>query len=165
MEVRLHMLVWISQAWSTLMRNFPSHRIFVFLFNNNSSEEAIPAVLCCALSRLVVSDSLRPHGLCSPPGSSVRGILQAILERVAMPSSRGSSQQGSNLGLDPHYKWILYHLSHHGGSIPAVEQVISEHLSHQKQSVFPPFLALWCESLPLAQRHLLCNSQVGWQSH
>ena len=30
---------------------------------------------------------------CSPPGFSVRGILQArILERVAMPSSRGSSR-------------------------------------------------------------------------
>ena len=30
---------------------------------------------------------------CSPPGSSVHGILQArILERVAMPSSRGSSR-------------------------------------------------------------------------
>ena len=30
---------------------------------------------------------------CSPPVSSVRGILQArILEWVAMPSSRGSSQ-------------------------------------------------------------------------
>ena len=30
---------------------------------------------------------------CSLPGSSVQGILQArILERVAMPSSRGSSQ-------------------------------------------------------------------------
>ena len=29
---------------------------------------------------------------CSPPGSSVNGILQArILESVAMPSSRGSS--------------------------------------------------------------------------
>ena len=30
---------------------------------------------------------------CSPPGSSVRGILRArILEWIAMPSSRGSSQ-------------------------------------------------------------------------
>ena len=29
---------------------------------------------------------------CSPPGSSVHGILQArILEQVAMPSSKGSS--------------------------------------------------------------------------
>ena len=36
--------------------------------------------------------SLQPHD-CSPPGSSVHGILQArILEWVAMPSSRGSSQ-------------------------------------------------------------------------
>ena len=33
---------------------------------------------------------------CSPPGSSVLGILQArTLERVAMPSSRGSSQPRS----------------------------------------------------------------------
>ena len=33
----------------------------------------------------VVSDSLQPHGLCSPPGSSVRGIFQArILESVAI---------------------------------------------------------------------------------
>ena len=33
---------------------------------------------------------------CSPPGSSVHGILQArILEWVAMPSSRGSSQPGT----------------------------------------------------------------------
>ena len=30
---------------------------------------------------------------CSPPGASVHGVLQArILEWVAMPSSRGSSQ-------------------------------------------------------------------------
>ena len=37
--------------------------------------------------------TLRDRTDCSPPGSSVRGILQArILERVAMPSSRGSAQ-------------------------------------------------------------------------
>ena len=36
---------------------------------------------------------------CNPPGSSVHGILQArILEWVAIPFSRGSSQ----LGLNPH---------------------------------------------------------------
>ena len=40
----------------------------------------------------VVSDSVQPYGLYSPPGSSVHGILQArILEWVAMLSSRGSS--------------------------------------------------------------------------
>ena len=38
-----------------------------------------------------MSDSLQPHG--SLPGSSVHGILQAsILEWVAIPFSRGSSQ-------------------------------------------------------------------------
>ena len=47
--------------------------------------------LCCAQSP-VMPDSLRPMD-CSPPGSSVYGILQArILEWVAMPSTRGSSQ-------------------------------------------------------------------------
>ena len=41
---------------------------------------------------------------CSPPGSSVRGILQArILEWVAMPSFRGSSRHGDLLdpGIEP----------------------------------------------------------------
>ena len=43
-------------------------------------------------SRLVVSDSLWPMD-CSPPGSSVHGILQArILEWVAISFPRGSSQ-------------------------------------------------------------------------
>ena len=50
---------------------------------------------------------------CSPPVSSVHGILQArILGWVAISSSRGSSlTQGSNLGL-LHCRQILYHLSH-----------------------------------------------------
>ena len=48
--------------------------------------------LCACSVAPVVSDSLWLMD-CSPPGSSVHGILQArILEWVAMPSSRGSSQ-------------------------------------------------------------------------
>ena len=48
--------------------------------------------VCAVPSCSVVSYSLQPKD-CSPPGSSVHGILQArILEWVAMPSSRGSSQ-------------------------------------------------------------------------
>ena len=44
------------------------------------------------LSHSVVSDSLRPVD-CSPPSSSVHGILQArILEWVAISFSRGSSR-------------------------------------------------------------------------
>ena len=49
--------------------------------------------LCVCVNHSVMSDSLQPHGLYSPPGSSVPGILQArILEWDAMPSSRVSSQ-------------------------------------------------------------------------
>ena len=52
-----------------------------------------------SVSRSVVSDSLQPHGYSSLPGSSVRGILQArILEWVAIPFSRGSSNPGIEPG-------------------------------------------------------------------
>ena len=52
---------------------------------------------------------------CSLPSSSMHGTLLArILEWVAIPFSRGSSQpQGSNPGLS-HCGWILYHRSHQG---------------------------------------------------
>ena len=45
---------------------------------------------------------------------TIHGILQArILEWVAIPFSRGSSQPSSQTRL-PHCRWILYHLSHQG---------------------------------------------------
>ena len=55
---------------------------------------------------------------CSQPGSSVHGILQAIiLEWVATPSSRASSQStDGNPGL-LHCRQSLYHLSHQGNPI------------------------------------------------
>ena len=65
--------------------------------------------VCVAQSCLTLRDSVD----CSPPGSSVHGILQArILEWVAMPFSRGSSQSRdwtcvsyvSCIG-----QWFLYH--------------------------------------------------------
>ena len=53
---------------------------------------------------------------CSPPGSSVHGILQArILEWVAIPFSTGSSWPGIEPGL-LHCRQILYCLSHQEGS-------------------------------------------------
>ena len=49
---------------------------------------------------------------CSPPGSSVHGILQArILEWVAMPFSRESSRPRDGT---QHCRWILYQLSYQG---------------------------------------------------
>ena len=69
--------------------------------------------LCACVSRSVVSDSLRPHGLQRTPGSSVHGILQArILECVAMASSRGSSRLRDWTRVSCNDRWILYHLSH-----------------------------------------------------
>ena len=51
---------------------------------------ALPLVLCLVAQ---LCPTLCNPMDCSPPGSSVHGILQTrILEWVAMPSSRGSSQ-------------------------------------------------------------------------
>ena len=48
--------------------------------------------------------------LCSPPGSSVHGILQArILQRVAISFSRGSSQSRDWTHISCIGRWILYH--------------------------------------------------------
>ena len=67
------------------------------------------------VSCTVVSDSFDPMN-CSPPGSSIRGILQArILEWVAISYSRGSSQPRDQtrvsciVGI-----FFFYHLSHQG---------------------------------------------------
>ena len=61
------------------------HEIFLFLyFKKCNTNECM-----CAQSCLILCDPLG----CSPPGSSVRGVLQArILEWVAISCSRGSSQ-------------------------------------------------------------------------
>ena len=80
-----------------------------------------------AQSGLSLCDSMN----CSPPGSSVHGILQArTLEWVAMPFSRVRGvvfpTQGSNPDL-LHCRQILYHLSH-----------VFEELS-----TFQPFWMLW----------------------
>ena len=50
---------------------------------------------------------------CSLPGSSVHGILQArILEWIAFPFSKGSSQLRDQTQGFPHCRQILYQLSH-----------------------------------------------------
>ena len=54
------------------------------------SPSNVKSVSCSVVSN---SDSLPSYEPCSPPASSVHGILQArILEWVAVPFSRGSSQ-------------------------------------------------------------------------
>ena len=73
----------------------------------------------CVRAKLLQSCSAlcNPMG-CSPPGSSVHGILPArILELVAMPSSKGSSQLRDQTHVS--YiscigRWVLYHEFHLG---------------------------------------------------
>ena len=71
---------------------------------------------------------------CSPPGSSVHGILQAgILEWVAIPFSRGiSPTHGSHTGL-LHCGQILHHLSHRGSPLapPTRDQTHAPCISRQ----------------------------------
>ena len=92
---------WLLLPWS------PVSLLFLFLV------ECVSVAQSC----LTLCDPMD----CSPPDSSVHGILQArILEWVAIISSRVSSQprlgsqdQGLNPGL-LHCRQILYHLSHQG---------------------------------------------------
>ena len=84
---------------------------------NKSQTVKKMATGACAVLYLVRLDAQSCLTLCNPRDCGQAplsmGTLQArILEWVAMLSSRGSSTQGSNPGL-PHFRWILYHLSHH----------------------------------------------------
>ena len=76
-------------------------------------------VLCCA-KLLQLCPALCNPVDCSPPGSSVHGMLQArILEWVSMPSSKGSSQPRDlpNPGIKPRslaLRAVSLLLSHQG---------------------------------------------------
>ena len=64
------------------LKDFSSRNLF------SPSDKTFCRKFCSLFSHAVMSNSLKPHGLCSPPGSSVHGILQArILEWVATNSS------------------------------------------------------------------------------
>ena len=70
-------------------------------------------VCCCCCLVAQLCPTLCDPMDCSPPGSSVHGILQArILEGVAMPSSRGSFRprnQIQSLTFTYIGRWVLYH--------------------------------------------------------
>ena len=64
-------------------------------------------------SKLKVAQSC--PSLCDPMDYTVHGILQArILERVAIPFSRVSSQPRDQTQVAPHCRWIFYQLMHQG---------------------------------------------------
>ena len=67
--------------------------------------------VCCAKLLQLCPTLCNPMD-CIPPGSSVHGILQRILEGVNMPSSRESSDPGiepTSLRFACIGRWVLYH--------------------------------------------------------
>ena len=81
---------------------------------------------------------------CSPPGSSVHGILQArILESVAMPSSRGSSQPRD--GVHVSYiscisRQVLYHQHHLGSPFPKYCLIIICYSENLEKGIITPLV-------------------------
>ena len=74
----------------------------------------------------------------SPQGPSIHGILQArILERAAIPFSRGSSRNRDRTRVSPHCGQILYHLSHQGSPVGSKPVTINQWMD--KQRVFHPY--------------------------
>ena len=63
-----------------------SNITIVFFFSSNTSMTGINWTVYAANKCSVMSDSLQPHGLCSLPGSSVRGLFP-----------------GKNTGVDCHF--------------------------------------------------------------
>ena len=60
--------------------------------------------------------------LCDPVDCIVHGILQAkILEWVAFPFSRGSSQPRDQTQVSFYYRQIIYQLSHQGSPYSAIQ--------------------------------------------
>ena len=91
---------------------------------------------------------------CSPPGSSVQGILQAgILEWVAMPSSRGSSQ--------PRDQTQVSHIAHSFlseppgkakntgvGSLSLLQRIFSSQESNLGLGIASGFFTSWATGKP-----------------
>ena len=100
------------------------------LTRKSTLETAWIQVLCCVCAKSLLSclTLCDPMDL-SPPGSSVNGILQArILEWVAMPSSRRSSELRDRTRVS--YvscigRWVIYHW-HHLRSPPYAVDIIKD---------------------------------------
>ena len=82
--------------------------------------KAITNLVLVTQSRLTLCDPMD----CSPPGSSVHGILQArILEQVAISFSRGSSQARDGTRFSCTAGW-LYPLSHQGSPLTNLDSIL-----------------------------------------
>ena len=86
------------------------------------------SAICCGLVAQLCLTLCDPME-CSPPGSSLHGILQARIQGwVAIPFLQGIFPiQGSNLHLQ-HGKGILYHLSHQGALKQSTKKPLSDYI-------------------------------------
>ena len=120
-----------KEYWSGLPFPSPGH------LPNPGIEPGSPALQAVALPSELLGESKVTQlclTLCVPMEYTVHGILQArILEWVAVPFSRGSSQLRS-----PHCRWILYQLSHQGkpkntrvSSLSLLQQIFPTQESNQ----------------------------------
>ena len=84
---------------------------YLFAFTSHQGYDHFSHV--CMFSCSVLSNSLQPHGLYNPPGSTVRGTSQArMLEWVAVSFFRGSSRPRDRtciFCISYIDRWILYH--------------------------------------------------------
>ena len=109
---------------------------FHFICHHQAFFPLMTETLCLAYQSF---PTLRDPMDCSPPGSSVHGILQArILEWFSMPSSRGSS----------HCRLILYLLSHRGSPDDRDQGLLTAHILTPTYS---------CSKLALYHKLLLDN--------
>ena len=108
-----HINILIHVSLCTSMRVSVIHKCW------NGSDSAISStLLCCAVLHLLTQSCLilcNPMD-CSPPDSSVHGILQArILEWVTYPFSRGSFQPRNQTGVSCLAGRFLWQISFKGG--------------------------------------------------
>ena len=84
-----------TKDWKGKRKQCLSHHRVLLCYGNKLKNNKIPSPLCCVLSRSVMSYSLATQWTVAHQASLSMGILQArILERVAMPFSKGSSESG-----------------------------------------------------------------------
>ena len=129
-----------TELWGCLLTSdFPSgcwtlekHRYLANYSENTRPLPAVPQTLrkvcCCSsvtsegssVSRSVCPLLWNPMN-CSPPGSSVHGILQVrILEWVGIPFSKGSFPLRDQIQVSCTERWILYCLSHQGSGVTLI---------------------------------------------
>ena len=136
---------WCSQI--NIKKKSGMYGVKAFLGNKTHTQ----LMLCCAqsLSCVQLCDPIA----CSLPGSSVHGILQArILEWVAVPFSRGSSQSRDQTQDFPHCRQNLYCLSH---------QESHTQLSVVYSSLLNSQLLRWICGRDSLSKNIPCHSPPG----